>query len=282
MNALTSETIIHVCSQVHPNLICHPTSIAYIQSLLKPYAEAIEVATDIDGITQWIPLAFPGELSKHATAEMIKAVAKLEIAEDENNDPKAVSAAKVATIEYLVAEILELSGNRTREILDSTIFPWDIQTSAALDEELSKVLGITTDQTQLPVTVTVGPQQFTHMLSEEFTLGLLLFSDPTVGNHNFNITMFGAPLPSSYMVPTLETEENRLPRLLIPNGETDIDTRYTVDVGVHKYGFDSPDFMQGFSTGALWAGVDHHKYWKNLFLISVSPTGEPIDQAITF
>lgn len=47
--------------------------------------------------------------------------------------------------------------------------------------------------------------------------------------------------------------------------------------------FVTPDFMQGFATGALWAGVDNHLYWSELVEhIEDLETGDPIDIPITF
>lgn len=191
MNALLTDKIITVGQQVHPDHSVHPTTVSYIQTLLTPYAEAIEPAA-LEGVVQWIPLAFPGELAKHAMSEMIKL--RLRTATEfgkPDTDPEVETVAKTAVIEYIVAELLELAGNVADDRTSSIILPWDVQRAISSDAEVSEMFGITEANTTLPVTVTVGQRQFTHMLGLEFTAGILLFSIAT--GHDFNITVFNTP-----------------------------------------------------------------------------------------
>lgn len=286
MNALTPAAIIETFRQVHPDMNLHPTSVGYIQTLLEPYAKVIEPA-DIAGVTAWIPQAFPGELGQHALTEMGKATTKKiaeineahaiakgvePLEEEKANDtvPEVISTAKTALIEYFVAEIIEIAGNAAREQREYTILPWDVQLAIGKDEELSKVFGITKEMKQLPVDVVVGAQKFTHQLTLEVTMGLLLFSDPSVGKHDFKITMFGVPFTTDYIVPPAETGQEpadqhiyRLEESRFGHG-AEREQPFSVVVGKETYGFTSPDFMQGIATGAQWAGVDHHQYWKQL------------------
>ena len=62
MDALTFEFITTVGSQLWALSTYHPTTIAYIQILLTPYAEALGQAQDVESIRQWVPLALKGEL----------------------------------------------------------------------------------------------------------------------------------------------------------------------------------------------------------------------------
>lgn len=261
MNTLTADFITHVGSQVHPDNKYHASTIAYVQTLLKPYAEAIETATSVDGIAQWVPLALPGELAKHANSEMNKFVGKVRNGEDTTRDE--VTAAKTAVIEYLIAEILELAGNETRNAYDVTSFPWDVQLGIAKDEELSKMFGVVLGTDTLPVTVSVGPQKFTHMLSFDFVAGLLLFSHPSVDNRDFHVTMFEVPLDPSYMVPR-DNEDTTFRYSYDEAGDHGYLQNYTVKAAGRQFTFRTPAFMQGFATGASWINVDHHKYWTEL------------------
>lgn len=80
--------------------------------------------------------------------------------------------------------------------------------------------------------------------------------------------------------------------LLINNGEasgficqndTPLDTDFTVEVNGVTYCFNTPDFMQGFATGALWTNMDHHLYWKNLISYMINlETQERVGTPITF
>jgi hypothetical protein len=56
---------------------------------------------------------------------------------------------------------------------------------------------------------------------------------------------------------------------------------FSVKIGENQYIFDTPNFMQGFITGAMWTGVDHHKYWGNLIQYVETPDGI-IDTPIIF
>src|SRR5688572_19931607 len=100
MNVLTTDKIIALGRQVNPDTELHSTSIAYIQTLIRPYAEVIEPAS-IEEIIQWIPLAFPGELSKHALHEILKIkTANAITLETLETDPVVETAAKDSIIEY--------------------------------------------------------------------------------------------------------------------------------------------------------------------------------------
>ena len=264
MNMLATDKIITIGFELDPEVIIHPTSIAYIRTLLTPYAEAIGPAA-LDGIMQWIPLAIPGALG----AAILDKV-------EENLLIHTEEVIKSTIILSLIRVILEGAITLITQVLDisdTTILPWDIHAVIGAHDDLSKMFGIIDEYPKLPVTVTIGPNQFTHMLTEEFTIGLLLFSDPSIGNVDFNITMFGEKFTSDYIVP-LDTKEEGVketpfiyrgiyPSRFIP-AEGYIPLDYSVTIANRLYTFDTADFMQGFSTGALWASVDHHKYWKDL------------------
>jgi len=64
--------------------------------------------------------------------------------------------------------------------------------------------------------------------------------------------MFGVPISPAYM------------NLGDFNYLSDPDGQYSVIVMGRQYFFNDPEFMQGFATGALWAGIDHHQYWSDL------------------
>ena len=264
MEALTPEFIAQVANTVHPGLTYHPSAIAYIAALLAPYANAI-VTASVAELLEWVPRAFPGQLAKHAVSEVTKAATKKRQELDTNTDNDDVAkAARIAVIEYLIAEITELSGNHATHQVDYMVLPWDIQVAVAGDTELSRLLGIPVGSNTLPVTVMVNGEQVTHMLTVEFTVGLLLFSAPGVGNHDFHITMFGQRLDPLYLIqPSDRYDLNEKSRFGVgmKNGYP---YELTLNNLVDTYWFNNTDFMQGFITGAQWAGVDHHHYWRRL------------------
>lgn len=276
MNVLTVDNIKRIGSQVQPDYDVHPTTIAYVQQLLKPYAAALEPA-GLDGIKQWIPLAFPAEVAKHAEEALTKAVDTKTAEFTGDLTPEMQLAldvvAKETVIDYLVADLLEMAGKATREKGDHTMLPWDLKRGIAGDKELSTLFGITPEMKQLPVTVIVGAQKFTHELTEELAMGLLLFSDASVGKTDFNITMFDVPFTTEYIVAP-ET------RFQTEDGAYKKD--FSVIVGGKSYGFNTPDFMQGFATGAKWANVDHRAYWKDLTQYKYGDNEEVTETKIAF
>jgi hypothetical protein len=291
MNAHTFENIIRLTDPINHTL--HQTSIVYIQTLILPYVQVLEPAAGED-IARWIPLAFPENLANAITSEFNQNVEsmKLEYQLQEITEEQAM-AGKNSIIEYIINEILQAA-----DVLDSdesggsdyvTIFPWDIQRCIAEDVELSQLFGITPDQktlpriskifpvertlSSLPIIVMIGPQKFTHMLTIEFAMGLLLFSDPAVGNHDYHITMFDIPLTTDF---SMIVNNNRY--TLAGEG----DRHFKVTVADRIYRFDTPDFMHGFSTGAMWANVDHHLYWKDLTQYISDENGMVTTTSITF
>lgn len=272
MNMLTTDVLINIVKQINPECVLHPTTSAYVTALVKPYAEVLETAS-VEGMQQWLPLAFPGKLAEGARSEMDKTVAMkigthndtekaakgVELSEEETYDttsPLIVVAAKEAIIYYLVSEILKLACNRAREFQDENVVPWDVQYGLGNDEELSKMFGVTKDMTKLPVDVFIDHQKFTHEFTHEFVAGLLVFGNYFVGNHDFNMSMFG-----------VDVKNTAIPDRFYFDDRYHI---YGIDAGI-KYGdiwlhcgFYTPDFMHGFSTAAMWVGVDHHNYWRDL------------------
>ena len=264
MDALTSEFITTVNGQVHPNSIIHPTSIAYIQTLLKPYAEVMESAP-LEALNQWITLAFPKELAHHAQSEFVRAMVKKTedltgtpaTVENVTDYPEVLAAGKIAIIEYLIAEILDAAGFVAG---DWTILPWDIQKSIGNDGEFSPLLGIPKGSNQLPVNVVIGPNVFPHMLTCDFTIGLLVFLSKILAGNGFTINMFGEDFTPDY----LNDPEHPSRFIFVHEDEDKGSNNYIVTVAGVTYTFETSDFMQGFATGAQWANVDHHLYWNDL------------------
>lgn len=276
MQALSSEAIIIVYSQVHPDLHPHASTVAYIQTLLSPYATAVEGAVTVESITQWIPQVLPTILSEHAAAEMEREIRKSGAAN--RNIPEILVLAKQAFIEYLVAELAELSGNVAQEEGDGyIILPWDVLKAIRDDPEFSVVFKITPQDTTLPVTVTLKGVNTNRNMSVELAMGILLFAN-TIRLVNYELSMFGIRL-SYYEL--LDPDDLRSLRYITDNFNR-LKRPFTVDIGNVIYGFMTPEFMQGIVTGANWVGVDHHPYWKDLRSYSTGPRGELVSKSITF
>lgn len=228
MDLLTNDAI-NTLAALHGSTV-HPTSAGYIRTLLKPYVDAL-VGADIKAIEEWLPLAIPGDRN---------AVELIGIISTDDTIPDKSTAAVKAIIHYIVEMFIVVIITKDNELL-----PWDIQRGISENGTLSKMFAITMNK--LPIDVVIGGKQFTHEVTEEFAAGLALFKAKDIGDAAFTVSMFGEPF-------ALKTDRYNY----------DDDQLYAVDVGTETYGFQSPDFMTGFATGAMWEGVDHHLYWKNL------------------
>ena len=286
MNSPFPELVQYVNSGVNPGFTCHPTTIAYILSLLLFFIQGLKQKTTIKGIDDWINKNLTPELRKSARSESIKALINklnergitiknapnvikdiIKIVDKLNPQLKddILRTAREAIIEYLIAEILDQSGQHARDVGDTVILPWDVKAPIGCDTELSQLFGIEClkrFQTLLPVTIVIGDQTYDYELTEEFTCGLLLFSAIMGENSIYNVSMFGVFFTSDY--------------ILSKNRFTEGSEIYTVEIADRTYTFNTTDFMRGFSTGALWTGVDHHNYWKNLKSYANREEGEDI------
>ena len=172
--------------------------------------------------------------------------------------------------------------------VDKTILPWDVKIGIGNDTDLSRMFGIVEGDVLLPVKIVFNNQSYTHMLSLEFTCGLLLFS--LQSHRNFHISLFEVPFTTNYFTETTMPGTRTLitqfrdTRFHYYNAYGDEPVRsYTVQIGDMRITFNTPDFMQGFATGAMWSEVDHHTYWNNLVQHTEDfEYGDHIETAITF
>lgn len=226
-------------------IVCHDSTIAYLQYLLRPYVEAINLTKDINKLPNWIHAAFPEYLAKdiddHISNSRVKA-----------GKGEVFVGIEYAIIEYIVSDIITLANHLVMDYHDHIIIPYDIQRVIEFDNEYRIVFQIysTGQLSKLPIGVEVIPgNKFTHLVSEEFFAGLLLFSAEM--KIDFHVTMFDVPFSSDYMGNGNNRFTNR-------KGDT-----YNILIAGITYYFNWIDFLQGFSTGSLWTGKDYH-IWQHL------------------
>ena len=266
MNALTYTAMRKLTQMIHPDTALDDTTLAYLRSLLTPYASAIEPATSEESVLNWIDAAFFGELAKHGRAEAQKALAK----QEDDDDATRLAAVKTATVEYLLAEMIELAGNRARDYRSGQILPWDVRYTIFHDEELSRMFP--GNEFTLPVQVTVSGQTFTHELSADFVAGLFAFyradgSMPPV------TTLFGEQLRSTFDLDYVDPEDGEV----VPDGRYADDNdynSYSINVGDELYTFNTLDYIRGLSTAAQWLNKDVHSLASGLQDVSADPPQE--------
>jgi hypothetical protein len=267
MDALTTEYITHIAHEVHPDSVLDATSVAYIQHLLTPYGQAVEQAESVDSIYAWLDVAYGGELAKHAKSMGMKAADK--VTGDETEKIKTV---RKEVIEYLVAEITELAGDAARNVTDGNILPWDIKVAIVNDEDLERMLKQGDGTNTMPVTVRIGANDSPHSLTEDFVAGILLYY--TAAGHLITLYLYGVPLTSDYLT---NDAGGRHEEYVAREGRTP--SKYLVKVGTEDRSFNTPDFLQGAATAALWLNEDFHTRLTNLRTF----TGEDDDEVpLTF
>lgn len=235
---LTTQFILD--SYTEPDITVPSVTVAYIKALLQPYEDMLQTVADVDNIRERINLiGFTDYILQYINEKI-----------DESPRPLSVQKVREITLSALVYVLCQ-NGEAvivTRNGYDDvSILPWDIQTGINTNPGLSRTFGLDEQENKLPVTFTVQTDYYTHMCSIDFTMGLLTFC--RASNYDFHPRMFGELLG----------DNNHHYRYLEV-----FSTQYSVEVGEDIYDFNDPDFMQGFATGALWAGVDHHNYWTNL------------------
>jgi len=247
MEALTIESI----TQTANKNILHPSTITYIQVLLKPYAEAVDYGNDVNGIMDWVPQVFPGQFGIQIISAIEQIVAQYpkydrptdellpmaQLNTIEHYTDQCVTSVKMAVIAYLIRELTSMEQS-------STIFPWNIQTHLSKHEVLSTMLDIS----PLPISITINNKSFQHTVGEEFIAGLLIFS--AANNVDFNVTMLNAPIKADDVIQEKFVFNDK--------------QNYSVDVKSITYGFNTTEFMRGFMTAASWSKVDHRTQWSTL------------------
>jgi len=245
---LSADKIIAFGTRADSDHVIHATTITYIQAIMAPYLEVIAPVNDDQSIIDWIPLAMPGDLAKHARSEIDGAISdamkEKDIAQLSQPEQALIrsQAAKDAFVKYLVTEILELANHHITNVL-----PWDVQTSIGDDEELSEMLKIPKGSQHMQVDVMIGGNSYSHMMTRDLASGLMLFS--LISGADFGLSMFGTLYPKDFIV--LERYTRIIPGV------------NSIMIGDVRYYFTGTDFMQGFNTGAQWTGINT-KYWSEL------------------
>lgn len=256
----------------------HPTTIAYVQTLVKPYAVGIEYNTTLEQIEKWVVSTFIGSTGNHINPlnSALNAMRDAVVNYDSNEDVTdkltfvkhqdvALDATKLhlkvkdAIIRSLISCMLIVATEEcANDANDSTVLPWDLQKGLGDNVDFSQMFGIPHGSNTLPVTI--DGQHSIHTL--EFIAGLLLFSHSSVGNRDFHVTMFGIPLESSYMVPPPDSEDT--PRFHDDKRDIAPFFKYSMRVNDYQFGFETLDFIQGFIFGANQSKVEYDAYCTDL------------------
>lgn len=220
-------------------------TIEFVQSILQPFEHAILHIDDREGLEGWVQQTFPF-LSETIHTDLGEAEYERTAGDDR----------RLTVLDAIFHDLLEETPD-----LESIILPWDIVATAT--PALAAALGFDQAGGTIPITVTVGDQQFTHPMTADQALGLILFQ--RIAGIDFHPSMDGREFGFF---------EDRQEQNRFDVSDTFITPIFRVEIGGQVYQFLTPAFMQGFVTGALWTNTDHHAYWSHLVMVT-TPASPP-------
>jgi hypothetical protein len=138
-----------------------------------------------------------------------------------------------------------------------TLTPWEIVEAISEGEGLSQILGydVPAEHFDLPVSVTVNGNVWTHPMSKDLAMGALLLS--RTAGVDLGMTVYGEPL--TYFI-----EGQNDIYLRYNGGATEGESNIRMIGSDRRYYFFGDDFLHGIKTAAEWLGLDHHYYWDSL------------------
>ena len=204
---------------VHYSVRFHPTTVSYVKRLVTSYVEAIYACVDDKCVKEWINNNFPKQYIIDIEVEIINL--------------NRLTDLKSCIISFLIRQLLLRAEEELAEcypghtLRDDVALPWDVQISIVKNHDLSKMFHIQEGNELLPVEIAIDGRTFTHMLSCEFSMGLLLFTNISP----FTISMFGETFAKDYLT------QFRFLDSIARDGNADRVSEYLVTIGGNKYAF---------------------------------------------
>jgi hypothetical protein len=244
-------------------------TVSYMNLLLKPISDFFNTPNlTINNIYNWIDGLdmYIGEAFRRYV--------------DASNKNVQLATSKI--INNLSRDIVELSINLIRDDRRGDyVLPWDIKETVGFDQELSTLLNVIPQtgtfkpSINLPVIIEINGKNHSHILTCEFTFGLLIFSSVSLPNC-YTISMFDQTLTPDF------ANINRFRYYNDPDERPYYGTLYSILIMGIEYRFKTTDFIQGFITGADWCGLNHRDFWRDFTSISYSENNEKILTPMTF
>jgi hypothetical protein len=247
MEALTDDNIHRVHDQLPVKLDLDATTVAYLRTILIPYAQAAEQATTLES---WFPQVFTATFVEQAHYWIEKGPEELRLPTAD-----ALTNARKAVIDFLIDSTLYLATDKAQSAGSNVVLPWDVHAGIVGDMDSRLIFGVT--GVQLPVIVRIGGTDFEHTLSEEFVAGILESSH--TGGRTVKVYMFGVPLGAQAF------DQRHDPANALPY-------RITLTHSNKDRAFATPDYLTGVATAAQWRGEDFHTSVTDLRYIDASGT----------
>jgi hypothetical protein len=206
-----------------------PVTRAYVDSMVEPYLTALSAADSTESIRTWLPMILQDPYLEEITTM--------------TSDITDVEEMKALFVQYLTGKLFELAHAQTYQDM-LPILPWDV--ARIKDPLFTKLFG--EPSTTIPVQVTVGPNIYVHMLSQDFTFGLL---SALCKDTSYSFKISGVELDITHLQSRYE-----------PNAE--VQHLYAATFPTGKAEFDTPETIQGINTAAQWLNIDSRTLVKDL------------------
>lgn len=199
----------------------------YLNSLLKPYEDALSQAEDTESIMTWVQQVLNDELYEKFSQTI--------------NPEDTPDDLKLTFLSVLMDALLE---GAAKGISYKQITIWDV--TKYRDETLTKLFGEGSDT--IPVKVTVGQNEFIHDLTQDHLFGILtLVKD--IPEYSFSVN----DVPVTF-------DDISEPYLILPEDPQDERRIYHATLTVGPVSFITPDVIRGVITAAEWLKLDPKTY----------------------
>ncbi len=239
-----------IADKTSRDITFHPTSISYIQSLITPLTVRLNNIRSTN-VEQIVDQLIQGLNIIYLNVALVR----------EGRKGATINSAKQNILNYVIDDIAYRAGNFTRDYGDGIVLPWDVKYVVEVDLEIALLLGVNLQEdrnaTQVPVTIRLNNVDYQYELTRNFVAGLLAFIN--VSGCHIQVYIAGTYFDPSYII-----SPNNKFLLRNPNDYYG----YVITIGTHIYNLNNKNmqvFMQGFTTGAQWCGIDHHLYWSNFY-----------------
>ena len=212
MEILNIESIRQIGASILEGFIeFHPTTLTFIEFILRPYAIQFE-SMDLIDINRWI-------------FEQLPISERNFIGRDENQT-------KTYIIRFLIIKLSQIGRSIAVNKGDSFVLPWDILIGINENPELMSIFNFDEDN-RLLVTLRINNHVISYSWDYNFACGVLLYSH--ISRINIDMKILGVLFSSDYF--------NRLnvTRFTANQGQYN---KYAIDIRGQMYGFDTMELPE--------------------------------------
>lgn len=221
-----------------------PEAINMIKYYLLPYLEELDNAQEFLSIINKYPQTLRDDIIRNAHYKDYYLV--------QPYDPWKI---RKFILHHLISHIIFSDDSGMVFGGNDLIDPWEVELDfrfSKVPRELFHLIPLSDEEnmdiipTAIDVDVTINDRKFTHKMSQDLVLGIVIFYKAYCLSHP--LSLYGEKSEFYYLTPR----------------HTDIWNNYTIDLNGQTYTFYDNEFMRGLITAAQWNNIDPHQYITNL------------------